>query len=198
MRMVKAAPIAACLILAACGGNGALTVLPPDSGEDSSVAILESGGRAGETLVTDANSQTSLTRRGPVTRPIDPSKLSTRQKALIDALPPPPVRLMLYFKEGTTIITPASQPTLDWLKGEIADRPGVEAQVTGYTDTLGSSEDNDLLSQARANEILEMLVGQGVKREFMTAVGRGERSLRVQTADGVRNAANRRVEVVLR
>jgi outer membrane protein OmpA-like peptidoglycan-associated protein len=70
--------------------------------------------------------------------------------------------------------------------------------VTGHTDREGSDEDNDVLSQRRAEEVLGILAGEGIPRELMTAVGRGERQPKVVTPDGVAEPANRRVEVTVR
>ena len=95
-------------------------------------------------------------------------------------------------------MTADSTPVLEELRAEIAKRPGAEVQVTGHTDTLGSDVDNDELSQKRAEEILNALAAKGFDRSIMSAVGRGERELREATADNVSNAANRRVEVIVR
>ena len=70
--------------------------------------------------------------------------------------------------------------------------------MIGHTDTVGGDETNDRLSERRAEEVMNWLVGQGFDRSQMSAVGRGERDLRVVTADNVANAANRRVEVIVR
>jgi outer membrane protein OmpA-like peptidoglycan-associated protein len=67
-----------------------------------------------------------------------------------------------------------------------------------YTDTVGSEEDNDRLSQQRAEEVLNWLAGQGIDRSLMSAVGRGERELKEPTVDNMSSATNRRVEVIVR
>jgi len=117
---------------------------------------------------------------------------------LVSGLPPPPRSYTLYFIEGTTDLAPESRPVLDQLKAEIAQRPGVDVEVTGHTDTVGSAEDNDALSERRAQQILNLLATVGIDRSLMTAVGRGERELRVPTMDNVENPLNRRVEVLVR
>jgi outer membrane protein OmpA-like peptidoglycan-associated protein len=71
-------------------------------------------------------------------------------------------------------------------------------QISGHTDRKGTEEDNDALSQKRAESILAQLIQDGIPKEQMTAVGRGERDPRVPTDDGVDEIANRRVEVVVR
>ncbi|WP_238147234.1 OmpA family protein [Rhizorhabdus dicambivorans] len=189
------APLMLAGLLVGCA-TPSLTLLPSEEGKQGAVAVIEENGVARETVVSELNSRTNLSGR-PRTRSVDP-KLSARQRALLDTLPPPPVRLTLYFREGTTQLTSESEPGLDFLKKEIAGRPGAEVQVTGYTDTLGSDEDNDRLSQRRAEEVLAALADQGLDRDMMSAVGRGERELRVRTDDGVREPANRRVVVTVR
>ena len=189
-------PLALVALLAGCA-TPSLTLLPSEEGKQGAVAVIEENGKPAEVVVSELNSRTNLSGK-PRTRAIDPSKLSARQLALLQALPPPPVRLTLYFKEGTTQITPDSQSGLDFLKTEIAERPGAEVQVTGYTDTVGDSDDNDRLSQRRAEQVLAVLAEQGIQREMMSAVGRGERELREATPDGVANQANRRVVVIVR
>jgi outer membrane protein OmpA-like peptidoglycan-associated protein len=125
-------------------------------------------------------------------------QMKADELALVTGLPPPPKSYTLYFVEGTTDLTPESRPVLDELKAEIAQRPGVDVEVTGHTDTVGSAEDNDALSQRRAEEILNLLTTVGIDRSLMAAVGRGERELRVPTMDNVENPLNRRVEVLVR
>lgn len=183
-------------LLAGCA-TPSLTLLPSEEGKQGAVAVIEENGKPAEVVVNELNSRTNLSGK-PRTKAIDPAKLSARQLSLLQALPPPPVRLTLYFKEGTTQLTPDSQPGLDFLKTEVAQRPGAEVQVTGYTDTVGGSDDNDRLSQRRAEQVLAALAEQGIQREMMSAVGRGERELREQTADGVASQANRRVVVIVR
>ena len=188
--------IAATGLLAGCA-TPSLILLPSEEGKQGAVAVLEENGRSVDTVVSELNSRTNLSG-SPRTRSIDPSKLSARQLALLQTLPPPPARLTLYFQEGTTRLTPESAPGLDFLKAQVRERPGAEVQVTGYTDTLGSADDNDALSQRRAEEVLSALADQGLDRTMMSAVGRGERELRVKTEDGVREPANRRVVVTVR
>ena len=87
---------------------------------------------------------------------------------------------------------------LEDIRAEVAKRPGADVQVTGHTDTVGSEGDNDLLSRKRAEEVLGFLASKGFPRTMMSAVGRGERELKVPTADNVSSAINRRVEVIVR
>jgi hypothetical protein len=69
--------------------------------------------------------------------------------------------------------------------------------VTGYTDTSGSAAHNLELSQRRAEVVAEELVREGVPATDIVTIGRGEEDLRVATADGVREARNRRAEIIM-
>ena len=194
---MRRAGFAACLLipLAACA-HSSMVLLPDEDGGHGQVAILESGGKAGETIVGEANSRATLGGSQPSIRPV--GALKPAEAALVGDLPPPPKSFTLYFLQGGTEMTPDSTPVLEDIRAEIAKRPGAEVQVTGHTDTVGSDDDNDALSQKRAEEILNLLASKGFDRSIMSAVGRGERELRVPTADNVSSPVNRRVEVIVR
>jgi len=72
----------------------------------------------------------------------------------------------------------------------------VTVQVTGFTDTSGSPDYNQRLSERRANAVAAVLVQDGVPQTNLVVTGRGENDLRVPTPDGVREPQNRRVEIV--
>ncbi len=78
-------------------------------------------------------------------------------------------------------------------------RAGGQSHITvvGHTDTSGSAEYNQKLSVKRANVVMEALVDMGARREAIEVSGVGETDLAVPTADGVREARNRRSVITL-
>jgi len=74
-----------------------------------------------------------------------------------------------------------------------------KARITaaGHTDTSGPESYNMALSLRRANAVKDGLVRDGVPAAAISVVGKGETQPLVQTADGVREPQNRRVEIVL-
>jgi outer membrane protein OmpA-like peptidoglycan-associated protein len=69
--------------------------------------------------------------------------------------------------------------------------------VTGHTDTSGAPAYNQRLSERRAANVREALVRQGMAANAISTVGKGESTPLVNTGDGVREAQNRRAEIVL-
>jgi outer membrane protein OmpA-like peptidoglycan-associated protein len=69
--------------------------------------------------------------------------------------------------------------------------------VTGHTDRAGTEQYNLALSMRRANAVKDVLVREGLSADQIVVIGKGETQPLVPTADGVREAQNRRVEIVL-
>ncbi|HQD45236.1 MAG TPA: OmpA family protein, partial [Kaistella sp.] len=71
--------------------------------------------------------------------------------------------------------------------------------VIGATDTRGSADLNQKLSQRRADAVVNYLVGKGVNSSVLTAEGRGKTDLKYPECDPAtkcpewKNEANRRV-----
>ena len=195
--MRRSCLLAAGLMLGGCA-TSSLVLLPDDDGYQGSLAVLEANGQPSEGVIAQANSRTKLGDPTPASRPLGTNGLKAQEAALLSSLPPAAKSFTLYFDLGTSTPTPVSQAVLDELRAEIAARSGPHVEVTGHTDTVGGEADNDRLSLQRAQEVLNWLAGQGFDRSLMSATGRGERELKEPSADNVSNAANRRVEVIVR
>lgn len=195
--MKRWAVAAASLLVAGCA-TSSLVLLPDEEGQQGALAVLEADGKATEAVIADGNSRTNLGDPTPTSRPLGAKGLKKQEAALLTNLPPAAKSFLLYFDLGTVQLVPDSVRVLAALRQEIASRSGPEVEVIGHTDTVGSGEDNDKLSNRRAEEIMNWLVQQGFDKSQLSAVGRGERELREATADNVSSAANRRVEVIVR
>ena len=73
----------------------------------------------------------------------------------------------------------------------------VDFSVTGHADRAGPEAYNLDLSLRRANAVRDALINRGVKASGISVAGRGEAEPAVPTNDGVREPANRRVEIIL-
>ena len=182
------------LLLGACATPKALLLPGEDGHPVGALAVLDAKG--GEQVMDQPLRSARMSRGGTKLRTA--TKVKPAYQQLIDALPPPAKSFTLYFVDGTTTLLPSSRPVLDQIRAEMAARSGAEVQVTGHTDTVGSDDDNDRLSQQRADEVMGELIAEGFPRDALSAVGRGEREPAVNTGDNVASVANRRVEVIVR
>lgn len=71
-------------------------------------------------------------------------------------------------------------------------------QIIGHTDSKGSPSYNEKLAHKRAEKVAQKIKESGVEYLYMQVESYGEYNLAVKTADGVREAKNRRVEVLIR
>lgn len=70
--------------------------------------------------------------------------------------------------------------------------------ITGHTDSSGSKTYNERLSLRRADAVRQALIEHGVNPGIIAVESRGEDDLLIDTADNVREPANRRVEIRFR
>jgi outer membrane protein OmpA-like peptidoglycan-associated protein len=126
--------------------------------------------------------------------------------------PPPPA-------PAAPATAPAPAPTrsylvfFDWDKYNLTDRARqiiaeaaanstkvqyTRIEVNGYTDTSGTPKYNLGLSIRRANAVKAELIKDGVPESAITAQGFGDTRLLIPTGPNVREAQNRRVEIIIR
>jgi outer membrane protein OmpA-like peptidoglycan-associated protein len=101
------------------------------------------------------------------------------------------------FDFGKYTLKPGAREKLAKIAGIIISHPGLKLQVEGHTDSVGSDDLNQRLSEQRANAVREYLVGQSVTDDSITARGFGKtRPVASNDAAGGRQL-NRRVELVV-
>lgn len=103
----------------------------------------------------------------------------------------------VFFATGKSDITSDSYPELDRLVQLLKDVPGLEIELSGHTDNVGSEEMNKKLSGNRAQAVVDYLVGKGIKASRMTAKGYGSSKpvATNKTAEG--RQENRRTEFLI-
>jgi outer membrane protein OmpA-like peptidoglycan-associated protein len=101
------------------------------------------------------------------------------------------------FDTGKYDLRPATREKLARLSGIVLAHPGLMLQVEGHTDSTGSDELNQKLSEQRAGTTRDYLIQQGLAANSITAMGFGK-TMPVadnSTADG--RQKNRRVEIII-
>jgi len=104
----------------------------------------------------------------------------------------------LHFAFDSAALDAQARAALDTAVDVIKSHASVQLDVVGHTDAIGSESYNEKLSQRRAQSAVDYLVSQGVDRNQLRAVGRGESEpvASNDSADG--RARNRRVDLVVR
>ncbi len=100
----------------------------------------------------------------------------------------------IFFDLGKATLRPESKVELDKLY-EILQFSEIEIELGGHTDSIGSDEDNNKLSQDRVNSVKTYLVEKGIKESRMVAVGYGEKLPVASNSTPEGRQLNRRVEV---
>jgi outer membrane protein OmpA-like peptidoglycan-associated protein len=99
------------------------------------------------------------------------------------------------FAFDSSAIQPSADVVLSQIAREITQYKPNEVIVYGFADTSGSSDYNIALSDRRAAKVSSVLDGRGVPNHIIGEQVFGETNLAVQTNDGVKLRANRRVVI---
>ena len=103
----------------------------------------------------------------------------------------------LLFETGKSTLVPNVRENLARVAGILLGHPGLEIEVEGHTDSVGSDAMNQSLSENRAEAVRQYLLAQGVPKDAIVSRGFGEMMPLAtnDTAEG--KAQNRRVEIVV-
>ncbi len=77
------------------------------------------------------------------------------------------------FDNNSFALLPASLPELNKLLQILEENPGMHIQISGYTDNIGKTSDNLILSTNRAKSIVNYLSGKGIATERLSYKGFG-------------------------
>ncbi len=94
-------------------------------------------------------------------------------------------------------LKPGAREKLAKVSGILLAYPGLKIQVEGHTDSIGSDEYNQGLSEKRAGSVRDYLVTQGVPGGTVSAVGFGKADPVASNDNAAGRQQNRRVEMVV-
>lgn len=168
----------------------------PEEGAEGTVVVTFPDGRE----VVLHGDYSAMTVAGEETRTYESNGSEMRDLfgEAVRAIPPAPSTQTLYFTTGTTDFNDESKALADEVYEDVVSRQSPEVIVSGHTDTVGSAESNQALSEKRANAVREQLIDSGVDADTIEATGYGESELLIETADDTAEQMNRRVEINVR
>ncbi|GAB4296447.1 MAG: OmpA family protein [Methylophaga sp.] len=95
-------------------------------------------------------------------------------------------------------LKPAFTPTLNKVADILQRYPKTVIHVVGHTDSVGSESYNQLLSERRAQSVVDFLASRGVEQSRLYATGRGELEPRASNDTEAGRQLNRRVELFVK
>jgi outer membrane protein OmpA-like peptidoglycan-associated protein len=101
------------------------------------------------------------------------------------------------FATGTATLNTGVSSNLGKLAGFLNAHPDRTVLIEGYTDSMGTDEYNQTLSERRAEAVKAYLMGQGINASRLTSIGKGESSPIGDNASSTGRQQNRRVEVII-
>ena len=103
----------------------------------------------------------------------------------------------ILFAFDSSTIRETAKPTLAKVVRALANNPEKTLTVTGHTDSVGTEEYNQGLSERRAASVKRYLVQSGIDEDRITTYGRGETQPLVPNESPEARMMNRRVELVI-
>jgi outer membrane protein OmpA-like peptidoglycan-associated protein len=101
------------------------------------------------------------------------------------------------FATGKSELKSGATANLDRVSDFLAEYPDRTAAIEGFTDSMGSEDSNQMLSERRADSVKRYLVGRGVQSNRLSSAGRGENAPVADNETPAGRQQNRRVEVVI-
>jgi outer membrane protein OmpA-like peptidoglycan-associated protein len=94
-------------------------------------------------------------------------------------------------------LKPEAREKMAKVSGILLAYPGLQIQLEGHTDSIGSDEYNQKLSEERADTVRSYLIDQGVPIGTVTAIGLGKANPVASNDTAAGRQKNRRVDMVV-
>jgi len=101
------------------------------------------------------------------------------------------------FDTGSYTLKPGAREKLAKISGVLLSHPGLSMQIEGHTDSVGTDEFNQQLSERRSGMVRDFLVDQGVAASTITARGFGKTQPVATNDTPEGRQRNRRVDLVV-
>ena len=101
----------------------------------------------------------------------------------------------LFFPSGSFDLEHDSKSELVEVAKFLKSNPDMKVTISGHTDDVGNDQNNQVLSEKRAQSVTAYLVKLGIGEGRMQSVGMGEKKPIMPNADEKGRAMNRRIEM---
>ena len=80
----------------------------------------------------------------------------------------------IFFASGKYELLEESFAELEKLLQVLKSNSKMKIEISGHTDAVGGDSDNMMLSNNRANSVMNYLLGKGISKDRLSAKGYGE------------------------
>lgn len=132
----------------------------------------------------------------PMMQPLAPRPMVQAPPPVV--APVVPETYIVFFDFDKYYLTSQAKETIQRAADAYKRGGSARVEISGHTDTRGKPTYNQRLSQRRAQQVKTYMAALGVPAGDIVTRAMGERELMVPTANNVREAKNRRAEIVLK
>jgi outer membrane protein OmpA-like peptidoglycan-associated protein len=109
------------------------------------------------------------------------------------------VKRQVTYASGSAELSESAQKELDGISKILNENPTLQLEIIAHTDARGDDATNLALSEKRAANSINYLIGKGIKTERLKSKGMGEKEILNQCKNGINcseeeHAVNRRTE----
>jgi outer membrane protein OmpA-like peptidoglycan-associated protein len=101
------------------------------------------------------------------------------------------------FDTGQAQLKPGAQRPIEQIAAFLNENPERSVQVEGFTDSQGTDQFNQQLSQQRADAVAQAIIQRGIDAQRVRALGYGEEFPKASNTSAGSRQFNRRVEIVV-
>ena len=101
------------------------------------------------------------------------------------------------FDTGKSDLRSEAREALAKLTGIVLNYPSLKLNIEGHTDSTGSADLNQTLSEKRADAVRDYLIGQGLDARSLSALGFGMNNPVADNSTAEGRQKNRRVEIIV-
>jgi len=103
----------------------------------------------------------------------------------------------IYFDTGKSVVKPESEPAIVEIAKLLTNNPAMKVYIVGHTDMVGDANANQMLSQSRAQSVInELITKHSISDVRMIARGAGPYAPLASNKTEEGRSKNRRVELV--
>lgn len=100
----------------------------------------------------------------------------------------------IFFESNKYEVTAKSIPELEEVVKFLNANPSTKVEISGHTDNVGDEKYNQLLSQKRAQSVIDYFLNKGIASDRLTKIGYGSKSPIQPNDTEEHRQANRRIE----